>query len=168
MSQRENIFHFNYIDKSKTKEEIQEIKELYKYYHFKFWNYQKAYKYFKKLNLLLNMSSTGLIVIGTVAGGLTANPAIIGSISGAGLALKTFSETKDYKKKIGMAKFSYTTYDKVLVGLRTSLRGGTYDKDDFLKEMTVLDETIVDFAPIVTRFEKQYAKKFISRPAKTK
>ena len=45
------------------------------------------------------MTSTGLIVVGTVAGGLTASPAIIGSISGAGLALKTFSETKDYKKK---------------------------------------------------------------------
>ena len=45
------------------------------------------------------MSSTGLIVIGTVVGGMTANPAIIGSISGAGLALKTFSETKDYIKK---------------------------------------------------------------------
>jgi len=28
MSQKENIFHFNHIDKSKTKEEIQEIKEL--------------------------------------------------------------------------------------------------------------------------------------------
>ena len=46
------------------------------------------------------MSSSGLIIIGAVAGGLTANPAIIGSISGAGLALKTFSETKDYKSKI--------------------------------------------------------------------
>ena len=146
MSQRENIFHLNHIDKGKTKEEIQGIKELYKYYHYKYWCYQKAYKYFKKLNLLLNMSSTGLIVIGTVAGGLTANPAIIGSISGAGLALKTFSETKDYKKKIEMAKFAYTTYDEVLVGLRTLLRGGTFDKDDFLKEMTLPDETIVDFA----------------------
>ena len=98
MSQKEDIFHFNHIDKSKTKEEIQEIIELYKYYHFKYWIYQKAYKYFKKLSLLLNMSSTGLIIIGTVAGGLTANPAIIVSITGAGLALKTFSETKDYKK----------------------------------------------------------------------
>ena len=113
MSQKENIFHFNHIDKSKTKEEIQEIKELYKYYHFKYWCYQKAYKYFKKLNLLLNMSSTGLIIIGTVAGGLTANPAIIGSISGAGLALKTLSETKNYKRKIEMSKFCYTTYNKV-------------------------------------------------------
>ena len=167
MSQKENIFNFNHIDKSKTKEEIQEIKELYKYYHFKYWCYQKAYKYFKKLNLLLNMSSTGLIVIGTVAGGLTANPAIIGSISGAGLVLKTFSETKNYKRKIEMSKFCYTSYNKVLVELRTSLRGATFNKDDFLKEMTVLDETIVDFAPLVTRFEKQYAKKFLSHPTDT-
>ena len=100
MSQKENIFRFNHIDKSKTKEEIEEIKELYKYYHFKFWVYQKALKYFKKLNLLLNMTSSGLIVVGSVAGGLTANPAILGSISGTGLVLKTFSEAKDYKKKL--------------------------------------------------------------------
>ena len=39
----------------------------------------------RKLNLLLNMTSSGLIVVGAFAGGLTANPAILGSISGAGL-----------------------------------------------------------------------------------
>ena len=156
-SQKENIFRFNHIDKSKTKEEIEEIKELYKYYHFKFWVYQRAHKYFKKLNLLLNMTSSGLIVVGAVVGGLTANPAILGSISGAGLVLKTFSETKEYKKRIELSKFCYTSYSKVLVELRTSLRGATFDKDDFLKEMTVVDETIIDFAPLVTRFEKQYA-----------
>ena len=52
------------------------------------------------------MSSTGMIVIGAVAGGLTANPAVLGSVSGAGLALKTFSETKDYKRKMEMSKFA--------------------------------------------------------------
>ena len=128
MSQKENIFCFNHIDKSKTKEEIQEIKELYKYYHFKFWVYQKAHKYFKKLNVLLNMTSTGLIVVGTVVGSSTASPAIIGSMSGAGLALKTFSEMKDYKKKIELSKFCYTTYSKVLVELRTLLRGATFER----------------------------------------
>ena len=87
-----SIFNFNHTDKSKSEEEIQEIKELYKYYHHRCSCYQKAYKYFKKLNLAINMSSTGLIVTGTVAGGLTANPAVLGSISGAGLALKTFSD----------------------------------------------------------------------------
>lgn len=54
------------------------------------------------------MTSSGLIVVGAVAGGLTANPAILGSISGAGLVLKTFSEAKDYKKKIEMTRFAYT------------------------------------------------------------
>ena len=98
MSQKENIFHFNHINKSKT-EEIQEINELYKFYRYKFWCHQKAYKYFKKLNLLLNISSTGLIVIGAVGSGLTSNPALLGSISGAGLVLKTLSDTKNYKKK---------------------------------------------------------------------
>lgn len=72
------------------------------------------------------MSSTGLIVIGTVAGALTANPAIIASISGAGLALKTFFETKDFKRKIEMSKFAFTTYEKILLDLRTALRGGSF------------------------------------------
>ena len=155
MSQKENIFRFNQIDKSKTNEEIQEIKELYKYYHFKFWVYQKAYKHFKKLNILLHIASTGLIVVGTVVGGLTTSPAILGSTSGAGLVLKTFSEGKNYKRKIEMAQFAYTSYDKTLASLRTPLREATFNKDDFLKEMTVLDETIVDFAPLAIKLEKQ-------------
>ena len=89
------------------------------------------------------MTSTGLIAIEAVAGGLTLNPAILGSISGAGLALKTFSETKDCKE---MTKFAYTTYQKVLLDLRTALRGGSFNKDDFLKELNIRDDTIVDFS----------------------
>ena len=167
MNPKENIFHFNHIDKNKTKEEIQEIKELYKYYHYKYWCHRQAFKYFKKLNLAINMSSTGLIVIGAIAGGLTPNSASLGSISGAGLALKTFSDTKNYKRKIEMSKFSYKLYQKILLHLRTALRGGPFDKNDFLKELNILDDTIVDFFPLVTRFEKQYAKKFLSHPTET-
>ena len=74
-----SIFNWNHIDKTKTKEEIQDIKELHKYYHYRYWCYQKAYKYCKKLNLLINMSSSGLITTGAVAGGLTLNPAVLGS-----------------------------------------------------------------------------------------
>ena len=161
------MFNFNHIDKSKSKEEIAKIKELYKYYHYRYWCYKKGYKYFKKLNHLMNMSSTGLIIIGAIAGGLTLNPAVLGSISGAGLVLKTFSETKDYKRKIEMSKFAHLTYEKVLLDLRTSLRGGTFNKDDILKELNVLDNTIVDFSPLVTRPEKQYAKQFLSHPTDT-
>ena len=164
MTQKENIFRFNHIDKSKTKEEIQEIKELYKYYHYKYWCHRQAFKHFKKLNLAINISSTGLIVIGAVAGGLTANPVILGSISGAGLVLKTLSDKKNYKRKIEMSNSAYSTYQKILLDLRTALRRGPFHKNDFLKELNILDDTIVDFAPLVTRFEKQYAKKFLSHP----
>ena len=91
MSLKKNIFNFNHIDQSKSEDQI----DLYKYYHYRFWCYQKAYKYFKKLKLAIYMSSTGLIVIGTVVGSVTLNPAILASITGTGLALKTYSETKD-------------------------------------------------------------------------
>ena len=74
----------------------------------------------------MNMSSTGLIVTGTIAGALTANPAVLGSISGAGLALKTFSETKIFKRKIEMTKFAYSTYQKVLLDIRAVLPGGSF------------------------------------------
>ena len=105
-----SVFNFNHIDKNKSEQEIAEIKELYKYYHYRYWCYQKAYKYFKKLTLLKNMSPTGLIAIEAVAGSLTLNPAVLGSISGAGLALNTFFETKDYKRKIEMSKSASTIY----------------------------------------------------------
>ena len=101
------------------------------------------------------MSPTGLIAIGAVAGGLTLNPATSGSISDAGLALKTFSETKDYKRKIEMSKFTYTTYQKVLLDLRTAIRRGSFDKNDFLKELNILDEAITSFCLLVTKFEKK-------------
>ena len=110
------------------------------------------------------MSSTGLIAIGAVAGGLTLQPAILGSISGAVLALKTFSETKDYKRKVEMSKFAYTTYRRVSLDHRTALRGGSFAKNDFLKNLNILDETITDFCALVTKLEKQYGKQFLSTP----
>lgn len=55
------------------------------------------------------MLSTGLIVLGTVVGGVTLTPAILGAIAGAGLLVKTLSETKDYKRKIEMSTYAFTT-----------------------------------------------------------
>ena len=157
-----SIFNFNHIDKNKTKEEIQEIKELYKFYHYRYWCYQKAYTHYKKVNLASNIVSAGLVIIGSVAGGITVNPIIIGTVTGTSVLLKTFCETKNYKRKIEMSKYAYTTYQKILADLKTSLRGGPFHKQDFLKEVNILDDTIIDFCPLVTKFEKQCGKKFLS------
>ena len=112
----------------------------------------------KKVNLASHIVSAGLVIIGSVAGGITANPIIIGTVTGAGVLLKTFCETKNYKRKIEMSKYAYTTYQKILAALKTSLRGGPFNKQDFLKEVNILDDTIIDFCPLVTKFEKQYGK----------
>ena len=103
-----SIFNFNHIDKNKTKEEIQEIKELYKYYHYRYWCYQKTFTHYKKGNLNSNIVSAGLVNIGSVAGGITANPIIIGTVTGAGVLLKTFCDTENYKRKIEMSNTPYS------------------------------------------------------------
>ena len=35
-----SIFNFNHIDRDKGKDEIAEIKEIYKHYHYRYWSYQ--------------------------------------------------------------------------------------------------------------------------------
>ena len=59
------------------------------------------------------MCSACLVVTGTIVGGVTFYAVILGNISGASSFLKTFSEIKDYEKKIEMCKFAYTTCEKV-------------------------------------------------------
>lgn len=95
-------FHFNHIDPTINKEKLSEIKALYKLSHKRFWSYKMAFKYFKRLNLAINIGSTSLGVIGTNTGGIALNPVVLGTISGAGVVFKTFSEIKSYKRKIEM------------------------------------------------------------------
>ena len=56
------------------------------------------------MNLLINLTSSGLVAIGTIAGGVTMNPIVLGVISGLGLVVKTASEIKNLKSKIEMSK----------------------------------------------------------------
>ena len=48
-----------------------------------------------------------------------------------------------------MSKYAFTTYQKVLLDLRTAQRGGSFDKNNFIKELNILDDTVVDFNPLV-------------------
>lgn len=53
-----------------------------------------------------------VIAAGTVAGGVTMNPIILGIIPGSGLILITYCETKDFKKnRIMSACFYYLWKD---------------------------------------------------------
>ena len=67
---------------------------------------------------------------------------------------------KNYKKKLEMLKIAFTTYDKVLVELRSALRGDEFDKDQFIDQMKVVDAMIIDQTPLSGKYVKLYDKKW--------
>ena len=161
MDRRKSIFNWNHVSEKLTEDQIFELKALYKFYHKKYWLAKMAFKYFKKAELACNIGSALLVVTGTVVGGVTLNPIVLGTISGSGLLLKTYSEIKNYKRKIEMCKFAYTSYEKVLTDLRSFMRGLEYDEKEFFDYVKVLDELIIDMCPLTDKFEKKYNKVFI-------
>ena len=61
-----------------------------------------------------------------------------------------------------MAKIAHLTYEKILVELRSALRGNEFDEIGFLNKMKAVDEMIIDQTLLADKFEKKYLKKFES------
>ena len=114
----------------------------------------------KKINLAINLISATLVTAGTIAGAVTLNPIILGTITGAGLLLKTASEIKQYSNKIAMFKIGLSTYEKTLVDLRSFLRGKEYTRDDFIFKMQLVDGDIADLYSIPEKVFKKYKETF--------
>ena len=160
-SSKKSIFEFNHIDKSLSEEQIETITDLYKHYHKKHWCYKKSYKSYKFLDNFFTISSLSLIAVGTISGGLTLNPIILGVINGAGIIVGGVAKKKDFKKKIETTKMAYTTYEKVLVELRSALRGDEWNKEEFIDRIKILDEIIIDQCPSsADNFVEKYKNKF--------
>lgn len=111
---RRSIFQFNHISKDLTENTKTELKQLYAFYNKKSWCFRQAHNTWKKRNLIINLCSTSLVIIGTITGAITANVIILGVVTGSGVLLKTVSEAKNYKRRTEFAKFAYQNYDKVL------------------------------------------------------
>ena len=107
---KKNIFEFNHIDNLLSEDEIKTIKEFYEYYHKKIWCFKKAFKHFKILDETINTYGILLMIIGTISGGLTMNPIVLGVINGVGILLTNFGKMKNYKKKIEMTKIVKNNY----------------------------------------------------------
>ena len=101
-----------------------------------------------------------MVAIGTITGGITLNPVIIGVVNGAGVIMTGVGKKQNYKRKIEMTKIAYTTYEKVLVELRAVLRGNEWDKQKFVDRMKLIDDMIIDQSPEPDRFEIKYNNKF--------
>ena len=157
---KHDIFEFNHIDSLLSEDDIKTLKEFYKYYHKKFWCFKKTFKHLKIIDETITTYGILLIIIGTTSGGLTLNPIVLGVINGFGILLTNFGKMKNYKKKIEMTSIAFTTYEKVLVELRSGLRGDEFDKEKFIDKVKVIDEMINDQTPLPEKYVKQYDKKY--------
>ena len=108
----------------------------------------------------MNCTSSGLVAIGAIAGGVTMNPIVLGVISGVGLIVKTASEMAQPKSKMEMSKFAFTTYEKTLSDLRFALRGGNFDRTEFLSSMEAIDGIVIDLGLDWEKFENKWKEKF--------
>ena len=156
-----DIFEFNHIDKSLPESKVNTLKDFYKHYHKKYWCFKRCYKSYKFLDDVFTISGISLVAIGTIAGGITLNPIVLGVINGAGIIVAGIGKNKNYKKKIELSKIAYTTYEKTLVELRSALRGDEWNKEEFIDRMKLIDEIIIDQTPISDKFAKKYKNKFI-------
>ncbi|CAH3015739.1 unnamed protein product [Porites evermanni] len=118
------------------------------------------HKSYKFLDDVFSISGICLVAIGTITGGITLNPIVLGVVNGAGVIVAGIGKKKNYKRKIEMSRIAFTTYEKVLVELRAALRGDEWNKQEFVDRMKLIDEMIIDQSPIADRFASRYNEKF--------
>ena len=94
-----DIFEFNHIDKSLSESDVTTLKDFYKHYHKKYWCYKKCYKSYKFLDEVFTISGICLVAIGTITGGITLNPIVLGVVNGAGVVVAGNWKEKELQKK---------------------------------------------------------------------
>ena len=156
-----DIFEFNHIDKSLSESDVTTLKDFYKHYHKKYWCFKRSYKRCKLLDEVFSISGICLVAVGTIVGGITLNPIVLGVINSSGVVVAGIGKKKNYKKKIEMSRIAFTAYEKVLVELRSALRGDSFNKQEFIDRMKLIDEMIIDQTPIADRLARRYNKKFM-------
>ena len=154
-----DIFEFNHIDGTLSVSDLKTLKDFYSHYHKKYWCFKRYYRSYKFLDNVFSISGIFLMSIGTIAGGITLNPVVLGVVNGAGVIVTGIGKKKNYKRKIEMSRSAFTTDEKVQVELRAALRGDEWDKEEFVNRMKLIDEMIIDQTPIADRFASRYNKK---------
>ena len=154
------IIGFNHISDSLSYEEVNKLQALYRSYHRLQMCYKWKYKKLRRLKLFLELSSIGLTTVGAIVGGVTLNPIILGSLTGSGIMIQAYLTKSDLNKRVDRCKFAFTSYERVLVQLKSFLRGLLYDESNFLSDLKVIDDIIIDQCPSIEKYFDKYDKVF--------
>ena len=154
----QKVIGFNHISDNLSNDEVIKLKTLYKSYHRLQMCYKWKYKKLRRLKLSLELSSIALTSVGAIIGGITLNPIILGSLTASGIMIQAYLTKSDLHKRVDMCKLAFTTYEKVLVQLKNFLRGLPYHETNFLTDLKVLDDIIIDQCPLVEKYIDKYNK----------
>ena len=154
------IIGFNHISDSLSYDEVNKLQALYRSYHRLQMCYKWKYKKLRRLKLFLELSSIGLTTVGAIVGGITLNPIILGSLTGSGIMIQAYLTKSDLKNRVDRCKFAFTSYERVLVQLKSFLRGLLYDESNFLSDLKVIDDIIIDQCPSIEKYFDKYDKVF--------
>ena len=156
-----DIFEFNHIDQTLSKEKVKLLKDLNGFYHKKHYGYEKLHRGFRRKNFVCNLSAGKLIISAAIAGGITLNPAVMATLTGVGLLLKAVASIKNYDKKMERANLARIEYQKILDEIRFYLRGEVFDEKVFLDSLKMKDDFITDHCmEIPLSVQRKYNKKF--------
>ena len=161
MTSKKNIFDWSHISNDLTEDQISELKALYKCYHRLFKCYQWKYKKLRRLKLSLEMPSIGLTVVGSVVGAVTLNPIVIACVAGPGVLIQGYLTKSNLNISVDRCRFAYTSYKKILVQLKSFLRGLPYDENLLLSDIKVLDDIVIDQCPSIDKYFEKYNSKVI-------
>jgi len=94
------------------------------------------------------------------------NNTLVACLAAVGTVVKGWNDFKQYRFKVTMSRFAFTTYAKALTELKTYVRGVSLeDLEGFLIKMQTLDDTIVDFTPpLPKRCVQDYHRHFVYQP----
>ena len=147
-------------------EVLQCMDSLYAFYHKQWWCYRKMLNHFKFVNALFNGLALLLMAAGMIAGPLLENSTLVACLAAVGTVVKGWNDFKQYRFKVTMSRFAFTTYAKALTELKTYVRGVPFeDLERFLIKMQTLDDTIVDFTPpLPKRCLQDYRRHFMYQP----
>ena len=152
---------FNHISDRLKEDEIAKLKKLYKCYHRLYKCYQWKYKKLRRLKLALELSSIALTTMGAVFGSITLNPIVLASLSGSGIMIQGYLTKSDLNRRVDRSRFAFTSYNKILIQLKSYLRGLSHDESNLLTDLKVLDDIIIDNCPSIDKYFESYSKKFI-------
>ena len=140
---------------------LQRMDSLYAYYHQQWWCYHKMLNHF---NALFNGMALLLMAAGMIARPLLDNSTLVACLATVGTVVKGWNDFKQYRFKVAMSRFAFTTYAET--ELKTHVRGVPLEGvEGFLIKMQTLDDTIVDFNPLLPkRCVQDYHRRFVYHP----